>query len=150
MMNIIDFLFGNEIRIEPHEGFKKCILNYCDGIFAVSCDKENTNTIATFYVRDDCVIPEIISEGMEESKVCFIQEELYASSLDDTVKEYADKLLNLLSQHSNCTSDCTMESGCKLMQNLLSLKCNLEWTANWADVILGSAEERIMDWIYGA
>ena len=87
---------------------------------------------------------------MEESKVCFIQEELYASSLDDAVKKYADKLLNLLSQHSNCTSDCTMESGCKLMQNLLSLKCNLEWTANWADVILGSAEERIVDWIYGA
>ena len=53
MMNIIDFLFGNEIRIEPHEGFKKCILNYRDGIFTVSRDKENENTIATFYVRDE-------------------------------------------------------------------------------------------------
>lgn len=149
-MNIIDFLFGNEIRIEQHEGFKKFVLNYCDGKFTVSCDKENENTIAAFYVRDDCAIPEIISEEIEESKVCFIQEELYASSLDDVVKEYVDKLLTLLSLHSNCASDCTMESGCKLMQNLLSLKCNLEWTVNWADVILGSAEERIMDWIYGA
>ena len=149
-MNIVDFLLGIEIRIEAHEGFKKCVLNYCDRVFTVSCEKESENTIATFYIRDACEIPEIISEEIEESKVCFIQEELYASSLDDVVKEYVDKLLTLLSQHSNCASDCTMESGCKLMQNLLSLKCNLEWTVNWADVILGSAEERIIDWIYGA
>ena len=79
MMNIIDFLFGNEIRIEPHEGFKKCILNYRDGIFTVSRDKENENTIATFYVRDDCAIPEMISEEIEERKVCFIQSVLLLS-----------------------------------------------------------------------
>lgn len=149
-MNIVDFLFGIEIRIEPHDGFRKCVLNYCDGKFTVSCDEKHGNTIAFFYVRDDCEIPEIISEEVEENKVCFIQEELYESSLDESVKEYVDKLLTLLSQNSNCASDCTMESGCKLVQNILSLKCNLEWTVDWADVILGSAEERVIDWIYDA
>lgn len=149
-MNIIDFLFGNEISIISHEGFDQCVLNYGDGKFTVTRDERSENTIAVFYIRNDCEIPEIISEETEESKVCFIQKELCQSSLDDTVKEYVDKLLTLLSEYSNCASDCTMESGCKLMQNILSLKCNLEWTVTWADVILGSAEERVIDWIYDA
>ena len=75
---------------------------------------------------------------------------MYSHDVTDTEgHEYIEDLLDMLSQACRCADDCTMESGCILMQQLLSLKCRLNWKKDWAGQLLEAAESRVSDWIYG-
>lgn len=146
-MNIVEFLIEKECRVEEQEGFDICALQYHDHQFFVRHDKPDRNSIASFYLPKDCEISFDNISISDVSKECFIQESIY-SEIRIICDEFVEDFINLLSLQCNCSSDCTMESGCLLLQQLSVLNCRLKWRQDWIAVVTDLAEKRIWNWIY--
>lgn len=149
-MNLVDFLCERECRTDEFEGFEIYSLQYRNRFFSIKRGEPDKDSIAFFYLCKDCDTTYDVKEPEEVFRGCFIQKEMYSHDETDTEgHEYIEDLLDMLSRSCRCADDCTMESGCILMQQLLSLKCRLNWKKDWAGQLLEAAESRVSDWIYG-
>lgn len=149
-MNIVDFLENHIIRLEDYEGFEAYALEYNNRHFSIKKGEMDEHSVASFYLEENSEVTFDDEDSYEASRDCFIQQELYSSDVLSTKgNEFVEDLLDFISHSCRCSEDCTMESGCQLMQCLLTLKCNANWKCDWAGALLELAEERVDDWIYG-
>lgn len=150
MMSLIEFLCETECRTQEYEGFELYSLQYRNRSFSIKRGEMDNDSIASFYLRKDSKTPSAFAEGDEVFRECFIQKEIYSSDVVSAEgNEFVKDLLDMMSKSCKCASDCTMESGCTIMHQLLSLKCRINWEIDWPDQLLEVAEDRVMEWIYG-